>query len=337
MNILYLSCHSILEEAELSIFHELGHNVFSLGGAYQNPEKPGDPKRNPLPIPFNQRLNDIALQCSKDNIHDELLDWADVIICMHRLDWLKSNWVRIRERGIKTVWRSIGQSIQEWEVMAKHMKPEGLKIVRYSPYEDRIPRYAGTDDVIRFGVDPREYIGWTGGNNKVHLYGQAFKSRGKFLNYEVADEITKGYPRVMYGPGNEDTDWSDGVLSFEELKESYKRADVAIYTGTVPASYTLTFIEMMMMGVPIVALGEDLHGCHKIFENQHSYEIPDIIKNGYNGFVSDSVKELREYVKMLLNRSTLRAQISDNARKTAIALFDRSKTMKGWDNFLKNL
>lgn len=337
MKILYLSCHSILEEAEMSIFHELGHEVFSLGGAYQNPEKPGDPKRNPLKIPFNQHLNDVALQCTKDNIHDELLDWADVIVCMHRLDWLENNWTKIRERGIIPVWRSIGQSIVDWEIRAKKLVPEGLKIVRYSPFEDRIPRFAGKDDIIRFGVDIKEYSGWTGGNNKVHLYGQSVKSRGKFLNFDLVEEITKGYDRVLYGPGNEDVEWSGGVLSYEELLESYRKANVAVYTGTVPAPYTLTFIEMMMMGVPIVALGRELHGCHNVFKDQHSYEVPEIIKNGHNGFVSDNVDELRQYIKMLLNRESVRAQISDNARRTAIELFDRNKTMKGWDNFLKSL
>ena len=101
--------------------------------------------------------------------------------------------------------------------------------------------------------------------------------------------------------------------------------------------FVLTFIEMMMIGVPIVALGRELHGCHKVFKDQHSYEVPDIIKNGYNGFVSDNISELRQYIKMLLNRESVRAQISDNARRTAIELFDRNKTMKGWDNFLKSL
>lgn len=336
MNILYLSCHSILEENELKIFHALGHEVFSLNGAYQNPGQPGDPKRPSLDIPFNQHLNDIALQCSKDDIHPELLEWADVVITMHRLDWLEKNWVKIRQHNVVPVWRSIGQSMFDWEKRAARLVPEGLKIVRYSPREINIPNYAGSDAIIRFGVDPNEFDNWNGESEKVHVFGQSVKVRGDFLAYDSIEESTKGFDRVMYGPGNEDIDWSRGVLSFDELKQAYKNTRCAFYTGTIPASYTLTFIEMMMTGTPLVCIGKDLFNCDRFFKGQDTYEIPDIIKNEINGFVGDNVIELRAAIKKLLSNKDFATQVSQNARKTALELFDIKDTTLGWKVFLEH-
>lgn len=338
MNILYLSAHAILEENELSLFHELGHDVFSLGGAYQRPDSPGDPKRPPIVgMKFNQHLNDIALQCTKDDIHPEILEWADVIVTMHRLDWLENNWAKIREHKVIPVWRSIGQSIDYWEQKAQHLVPEGLKIVRYSPREDHIPSYAGSDALIRFGVDPKEFFGWEGGRNHVHVFGQSIKSRGRFLHYDLIEEVTAPFGREMYGPGNEDCDWSKGVLSYEELKDTYRKADVVFYTGTIPASYTLSFIELLMTGTPIVAIGRGLCGVEQVFPGQDTYEVPDIIRNRFSGFVSDDVAELQKYLQLLLENQEERQRVSRYARQVAVDLFNRQITLEGWRQFFSTL
>jgi hypothetical protein len=334
VNILYLSCHAILEHDELSIFHELGHNVFSLGGSYQNPSMPGDPKRPALPqIPFNQNLSDIALQCTKDSIHPKLLEWADVIIDMHRLDWLKNNWVDIGRHKVIPIWRTIGQSTEHWEKMSRPLRNEGLKIVRYSPKEKNIPFFSGEDALIRFGVDVNEFAPWEGGTNKVHVFGQNFPGRDKFMRLDLIEKITDGFPRVMYGPDNDSISWSAGALSYDELKQTYKTADVALYAGTIPASYTLSFIEMLVTGTPLICLGRELFDEGEFFLGQDTYEVPDII-DGTNGFVGGTVKELRGAIGELLKSQNKRAEISDKARRVGLELFNRRNTMLAWDNFL---
>lgn len=336
MNILYLSCHSVLEYEELSIFNELGHNFFVLHGSYQNPQKPVDPKRPAIDAPFNQHLNDLAMQCSQDKIHDDMLEWADVIITMHRLDWLKSNWSKIREKKVVPVWRTIGQSIFKWEEMAAFLRSEGLKIVRYSPNEAYIPGYAGEDALIRFGVE--KYRPWTGGDNRVHVFGQGVKKRGDFLAYSIVEQVTRGLPRIAYGPKNEDIEWSGGLLEYEDLLQKYRTADVMFYTGSVPASYTLSFIEALMTGTPMVCIGSDLYNIEKHFPGHRGlYEIPDIIKDGVNGFVANNTGDLKVRVQQLLGSQSLRMKISDAARSTAIDLFSKEKTKQGWDQFLKTL
>ena len=94
MKILLLSCHSVLEYDLMRILTELdttptvdaGLNieVFSLLGAYMNPTQSGDYLRSVIPKGRHyQGLYLIALQCDKDNIHPELLDWADIVLMTH--------------------------------------------------------------------------------------------------------------------------------------------------------------------------------------------------------------------------------------------------------------
>src|SRR5436853_4240788 len=108
MRILYLSCHSILEYDEIKLFTELGHEVFSVHGSYGNPTSPMDPKRPALAASFSGHLRTVALQCSRENLHEALIDWADCIIVMHRADWILQNWMKVKHKPV--IWRTIGQS-----------------------------------------------------------------------------------------------------------------------------------------------------------------------------------------------------------------------------------
>jgi hypothetical protein len=355
MNILYLSCHAILEYEEMRILHELGHNVFSLNGSYQNPEQSVEADKRPgIPgFKADQHLLDLAIQSSRANIHEEFYKWADVILIMHKIDWLPGDngagWLRnvtekAAEHNVKVVWRTIGQSHEHWERIIN--KFPSVKIVRYSPMEKTIPGYAGEDALIRFSVSRDEYGQWTGGDHRVHAFGQSFVERADFMNYPIVDVVTRKFARVMYGTKNSTQDavkpshavsWSGGALSYDKLKEKYRTADVAFYTGTVPASYTLTFIEMMMTGTPLVCIGSNLFNVERFFPRHDLYEVSHIIKNGVNGFVSDSIQDLENYTNQLLHSPELRQKISDGARATAIELFDKENNKKQWEAFLNTL
>lgn len=353
MNILYISVHSCLEFEETKLLKELGHEVFSLHGSYQNPESAIEIDKRPgiRGWKADQHLLDLAIQSDRSDIHEGFFEWADVILIMHKLDWRAdaSEWLenvfsKARKHGVTVVWRTIGQSHSHWEKIAKRF-PE-MKIVRYSPMERNIPDYAGETAMIRFGVDCGEYFGWSGGDNRVHFFGQSLKERSEYCGYGIIEEVTRDLPRINFGTKNApgqakkkewEISWSGGSLSYEDLKKQYRRADVAMYAGSIPASYTLTFIEMMMTGTPLVCLGKNLFNNERFFPGHDLYEIPNIIKNGENGFVSDSIIELKKYTSMLLKDPSLRSKISGGARKTALQLFNKEENKKLWDQFLKRL
>lgn len=310
----------------------MGHNVFSLG-AYQNPSAPQDNKRPALTGFYNDHLQAVAIQCSKDNLHPELVEWADVIIFMHRPDWILNNWPKIKHK--KVIWRSIGQSTNDVESMLLLPKLEGLKLVRYSPEEKNIPAFAGEDAMIRFYKDPDEFKDWIGTKGAVLTVAQSMKARGNYCNFNVFLEATQNFPRFLFGPGNEDTGIDGGLLSFGDLKQAYRDYRVYFYTGTYPASYTLNFMEAMMTGIPIVAIGPRLADIG-VF-NMQTYEVHKIIENGVNGFCSDNIAELRGNTDYLLAHPDEGKRIGDAGRATAIKLFGKQTIKDQWDTFLKSL
>ena len=335
MRMLYLSCHSICEYEEVKLFTELGHDVLSQG-AYKFPDKPQEKSRPPIPEAYrNEELQPFLHLAWGDPIPQQLIDWCDVIYILGIETWLPTNWPRIKHKHV--VWRSIGQAVDRTERVISKFKPEGLKVVRYSPLETSIPFYAGEDAMIRFYKDQDEYKGWNGNTGQVITVAQSMKKRGSFLKFNVFEQATKGFPRKLYGNGNEDVGalWG-GALSYEELKETLRANRVFFYTCTWPAMYTMGFQEAWMTGIPIVAIGSELAG-YKDFGLPIELEVPSMIKNGVNGFTSDSIPELRNYITELLDDHGLAKKVGDEGRKSAIELFGKEKIKSEWKTFFDNL
>lgn len=344
-NILYLSAHSILEYDEIKLFSELGHNVISLG-AYVEPGNVGDSSMRPalagmdwsheLRHAYHQMCKDLNGQDSKDHLTAEFLQHFDVVVVMHIPRWISNNWHVFEpfiQRGGRVIWRTIGQSIENIEDKVRPYRHQGLQIVRYSPMERNIPGYIGEDALIRFYKDPDEYGPWVGDNNRVVTFAQSMQGRGPACNFELFEEVTRSFPRHLFGPGNEGLPWSSGKVSYDQLKLEMRVNRVYFYTGTHPASYTLNFIEALMSGMPMVCIGPQ-HGNASYFPGHTLYEIPHIIESGVNGFISDDRRELAAYVKMMLENHLHAKLISANARKTAVKLFGKDAVKQDWKAFL---
>lgn len=263
------------------------------------------------------------------SIPQPLIDWCDLIYILGVEAWLPANWERIKHKHV--IFRSIGQAVERTEKVLAQYKPQGLKIVRYSPFEWEIPFFSGADATIRFYKDPNEYKGWTGEKKQVITVSQAMKKRDDCLKFSVFEACTRGFPRKLYGFSNDDVDkelWG-GTLTYEELKQVLRENRVFFYTCTFPAQYTMGFQEAFMCGIPVVAIGRTLAG--------FNIEVPSLIVNGVNGFTSDSPAELRNYVSMLLEDYELAKRISVEGRKTAIELFDKVTVKAQWKAFFESL
>jgi glycosyltransferase involved in cell wall biosynthesis len=59
--------------------------------------------------------------------------------------------------------------------------------------------------------------------------------------------------------------------------------------------------------------------------------IPEIIKNGINGFISNDESELRGYIEKLLYDEELREELGKNARKTILDRFSEEKFLNKWN------
>lgn len=340
MKILYLSCHSILEFEEISLFHELGHQVFSPG-AYVDPGNPGDTTMRPgIPgliydpevLAKYHAIPPGADGDRKDNLTKEFIDYFDAVIVMHIPRWIKGNWKVMKHKRV--IWRTIGQSINSIERTLRHCRKDGLQVVRYSPMERNIPEYIGEDAMIRFYKNQDEYCGWTGEKVRVISFAQHMKTRDQACNFTFFENVTRPFERCLFGPGNGNIGpWCADRVPYDQLKKEMRENRVYFYTGTHPASYTLNFIESWMTGIPIVAIGSK-YGNAYYFPGHDLYEIPHLIENGVTGFVSDSAVELQNHIRFLFESPEEAKKISERARLNAIAHFGKDKIKAQWQEFL---
>lgn len=334
MKVLYLSCHSILEYDELHILEDLGIDYFSLG-SYVTPTSPVDPIRPALKSHPERWV--IGNAPPRDNIPQEFIDQFDTIIIMHVPEWITQNWDKLK--GKRVIWRTIGQSTPAIEGKMAQYAAMGMQIVRYSPREANLDPTAGCTKIIRFYKDPNEFGGWIGAGNEVITFAQDMKHRGEFCNYDAFVEMTSGFNTKIYGPKNESSgELSGGLQTYNEMKQKMRDARVYVYTGTQPASYTLGFIEAMMTGIPIVAIGSKLATSINTANNisANLYEIPDIIQNGVNGYVTDDPQQARKYIQALLDDHNLAKRIGAMGRERAISLFGKDTIQLQWKELLQS-
>lgn len=328
----------------------MGHEVFSMG-AYQTANADNGVRPAIPGLYQNDHLKGASIRCNKENIGEELIEWADIIITMHnsRVDikdhpqpWIHRNWEKMKHKPV--IWRSIGQSTREIEKSIEAYRKKGLKIVRYSPREESIPSYQGSDALIRFYKDPDEYKDYNGQIARIVNISQALfggkevKSRGDHMNLDVFKQVVDGLPWKVFGPdnGNAGEEYDGGVMGFEDLKSMLRFNRVYLYFGTRPASYTLAFIEAMMTGIPIVSVGP-VYG-NSIYTDQKTFEVHDIIgESGTAGFWSDNPEELKSFCKQLLDDPDLAMKVGAAGRIKAISLFGKDKIAAEWDALFKTL
>lgn len=340
--ILYIGVHSCLEYDECKLFTEMGYDVFSYGGAYADPK--GHyllPRPGITGMPYHEDLHKISQQYPRTDLPMEVIEWADVVIIMngyHDPYIIDLNWRKLQKR--KVVWRTIGQSLPHLEKAYKAYRNQGLKIVRMSPKERGIPNYIGEDALIRFYKDPDEYKDWNGNDKWVINFTQTLKGRRIFCHYDHIMQIIAGFPTKIFGSGNEDLGYlNGGEINYQSLKEQLRDNRCFVYAGTWPSPYTLSIIEAMMTGVPVIAIGKQMAEQLQVasHDKYEFYEVSEIIKNSTNGFCSDNIDHLRDSIEHLMSDYELAKRVGQAGQQTAKDLFSKDKAKIAWKEFFEKL
>lgn len=330
MNLLYLPCHSILEYDELRMFSEIPGITIISPGAYWEPEL-GSELRPPLDFKFPREWMDKwsaikptkKLPDRKYHITPESIEHIDVIIVVNEWDWIFKNWEAIKTK--KIIWRDIGQVLPQHEETAiKEAKRLGVKIVRYwDGYQTR-KGYAGHDAIIPFAKYKSDFPEWTGGHRAVAGVCQAILQRREPCRFDCWEASTKGFTRNMFGPGNEDLDYSYKVPDYNELMDILAEHNAMWYGGTRPAPYTLGLMEAMFIGIPI-------------FTRHHrGWEIAtsEILNNNQ---IAHSTNELRDMIHTAINSTDATKEISRYQREYAHKHWDVSVVKPQWERLFKSL
>ena len=346
MNILLLTAHDIAEFDDLRMLTDLGANVFSIG-AYTDPTQ-GSDMRPPLDVPA---YPDLAQRCieqrekhagdpmqtlafgqihnivdwAKADLHDDIIDWADVIICHHYLEsWIARQWDRIKHKRV--IWRTCGQSNPMLEEVMGVLHAQGLEIIRYSPKEktafEKMGVFAGQDAMIRFGKYPDDYGPWTGEDAVIGNVTQNMVGRGEFCGLSFWLAATEGLPTRPAGPNSQLLPGGVGALSYDEMREYLRRCRAYLYLGTQPASYTLGLIEAMLTGTPVVSMPADSWWAPDLFEG------PEITR------MSGSAHEARRLLQTFLADKEHAALVGSHQRQLALDLFGIENIAPQWAAFL---
>lgn len=342
MKILYLSCHAVLEYDELRILNDLGYDVTSIGG-YINPKSPHVDTRPPLMIDSNKdrehkihqlfeinKKNGVPLEKCSYTLNKEVVDDYDVIYVMHNLEWLDINWKVIKNKIV--VLRTF-LNLGDTELRIQKYVKEGLKVLRCSPMEREIENYAGEHGIIRFlkyecDFKPRNIL-----HDQVITFGQSVKQRGSWCGSELIESLSKELPFKIFGPENHEYKFWGGRLSYEDQLIQLATNSCYFFTGTFPAQYTLSFVEALMTGIPIVSMGKNLS---QSIVSKYPFEVPYILDE-IEGFYGDNVTDIKSKLQVLLADRKLNEEMSVREISLGKKLFSAEQNMYLWKDFFNSL
>lgn len=130
-------------------------------------------------------------------------------------------------------------------------------------------------------------------------------------------DITKKFKTKVVG---NTPNLSSPAKNTEDLVNSYNKSLVFLNTST-KSPLPMTVLEAMSCGCCVVTTENEM--------------ISKVIKNGYNGFLSNNKDELIEYIELCLNNKKIAKEISKNARETIINNFSLKKFTDNWNNILE--
>ncbi|WP_223631921.1 glycosyltransferase [Rhodobacter sp. TJ_12] len=165
---------------------------------------------------------------------------------------------------------------------------------------------------IELGLSPTEYAGWTGAEETILTVIHSWHARG--WNHALCTEATAGLPHRHI----DHLDRAQEPVDYDGLRSAFRNARVYLHDGE--REYTITLIEAMMTGMPIVS--PPLPGIERY------------VIHGENGLIGHTAAELRAHCQMLLADHDLAARFGAASRKLALANHHEDRWVRDWQALL---
>lgn len=189
-------------------------------------------------------------------------------------------------------------------------------ITNYSRQQWDIP-----GEVIYHSIDTNLFCPHPNNQRKKQVLTVAhdFINRDYALNYTGWNRITQDLNRVVVGNTH---GLSKPAESVSDLVRQYQESLIYINPSTLSPIPT-SMLEAMACGCAIVTT--------------ETCDIPNIIKNGENGFMSNNESELRKYIEMLLNEPEMAITMGKFARKTILEKFSEERFINEWNTIFDKI
>lgn len=171
--------------------------------------------------------------------------------------------------------------------------------------------------VIYHGIEIPKNIRWTGMDARAVNVTNFLPGRPECGN-ALWFSMSKKIPMELYGMESEKYGGT-GPVQNRLLRKKLARYRV-YFNPTVASSVPMAMLEAMSVGLPVVSM--------------KSTELPYIIKNGINGFISENRDILKNKLNLLLSNKKLAEKLGKNARKTIENKFSINEFIYKWNKLL---
>ncbi len=169
--------------------------------------------------------------------------------------------------------------------------------------------------VIKLPAPTDECFGYSGEVPRVLRVANHLQERDSIVGYSIQEEILQGLPSDIIGL-NPSLPSAKPAASWEELKGMYRSYRLFLVTNRegVEDGYNTATLEAMATGMPVVSI-------------KHS---TSPVVDGYNGFISNDLKYLREKVAFLLRDRQEALRLGGNGRRTVMERFPLQAFIENW-------
>jgi hypothetical protein len=175
---------------------------------------------------------------------------------------------------------------------------------------------------VHHGIDSKTFAPAL---SKGNLSGSILTVVNDYINrdwccgWSIYQRIANGLPTTPVG---DTKGFSKPAGSVKELVSFYQNASVFLNTSTISPVPT-ALMEAMACGCPVVTTATCM--------------IPEIVKDGVNGFISNDEDYLRMRLQWCLSNPEEAAKIGQAARETIVERFSLDGHLTKWDNIFKEV
>lgn len=167
--------------------------------------------------------------------------------------------------------------------------------------------------ILELGLDSSPFVIGDRSNETILTVGSSVGKRWDKGHCPLVT-VHRFLPIMLVGPGNEGLPGAIGDVSYEELLHFYSSCQIYFNPGPVVG---ISMVEAMMSGMPVVTF--------------RTINLCDLIQNGVNGFVVDTVDGAVMRLRQLREDIGLRMAMGAASLETALARFSFERWARSWE------
>lgn len=250
-----------------------------------------------------QKFDLIILQHPEEFIEQSAVLSANQLklpkIYIHHAPWRK------RKKSKKAKWSPYLKQIDLFVHIVRYNREQWIR---------KFPETRKRCRVIYHGIEVPEDIVWSGRIKKGIAAINDLQRPG--VGLELWRDVSKKVPIDLYGT-NSERFGGRGFIKNDLLREKFANYR-AYFNPTTDSSLPMAVLEAMSVGLPVVTTA--------------TTELPKIIKNGFNGFISNDVNFLIAKMELLIKDKDLAKRLGENAKETVRKKFSMERFVNEWND-----